>query len=305
MFHEMYKKELQRLEKDFLHTLRQKKIINPGAGIPMGLNKEANWDNQLSIFKYGTAAAKPDSWEVDFAEVPTLMAVLPGNAVLVVGNGMEPVARDGQWALLADEQTEVEEGDLVAVKCVDNSKLLRRISSHGEEWILKAINPNDPKPDFCVPKTESSLRKVLGVLFDPQRSGRNNNSDKPVEWCPRGDFDIKWLKKLAGVQVLEDSLDPIARDGQHVLIDQTEGHSYSEVKNGDLAVIDSSTEGIGRVIKRVYHHDLGCILTSPNQVDPHPPLLIPRDELDKAKFWVLKGVLFESIDLSDEYTQVD
>ncbi len=294
-FHELYKLELSRLEKEFVHSRRKNVINNPVKSF-IQLPENSRWESNIEIGFFGSAAAKSERWEIEIAEDSAKMAILPGGAVLCTGTSLEPVARFGQWILLAEETREIRDGDLVAATCVNNDKLLRRITSNGDEWILKGINPIHPVPDICTSKSNVAPRVIAGVLFYPYKPSKDRSSSSISEWCPRDDFQVSELSKLAGVKVKESSLDPIARDGQHVLIDNSEAGSLNDVRNGDIAVIDSQISGIGRVVKRVYHHNGGCLLLSPNPVDPHPPLEIQAEQIYEARFWIVRGVLFDSIE---------
>lgn len=297
-FHHLYEKELARLERDFVHS-RRKTVISTSVEQFSQLPSASGWDSSLEISFFGSAAAKSEMWEINFAEVQSTTSLLPGNAVLCCNNSLEPVARAGQWILLADDEAEIRDGDLVAADCTNNDRVLRRITSNGDQWILKSINPIHPIPDICIPKSDVAPRRVTGVLYEPAKNTGTNSLRHAIEWSPRNDFDVGWLSKLAAVKVVESSLDPIARNGQYVLIDNSQAGEFNDVRDGSLAVIDSEIDGIGRVIKRVYHLDGECLLLSPNSVDPHAPLKISAEKLHEARFWVVRGVLFDTDELQD------
>jgi SOS-response transcriptional repressor LexA len=117
-----------------------------------------------------------------------------------------------------------------------------------------------------------------------------------VEWSPRADFQVDWVQQLSTVHVEGRSLDPIARSGQKVLIDTEPVADYRQIANGTIAVVESNVHGIGCVIKRVYHIENSCVLTSVNPVEPHPPKVVSEGQLATARFWKVRGVLFESIE---------
>jgi SOS-response transcriptional repressor LexA len=204
------------------------------------------------------------------------------------------VAKRGQWVLLAADDVACNDGDLVAATCASGDLLLRRIWSNGDSWTFEAINAVRPVNSVIAPKVDSAVRKIVGVLYEPSRRAKSITGDTIREWQHRADFQVAWLENLASVYVEGTSLDPIARAGQRVLIDRQPAHDHSHVRNGELAVVDTNVDGIGRVIKRVYHLGDECILISPNPVDPHSPEILTKAQLVEAKFWIVCGVLFET-----------
>ncbi len=285
--------EFDRLERLRRHSQRHTAISSslvPFVQIP----DEACWDESIQVVEYGRAAAREESWVVDVADDPSVMFLRAGNAVLVAADTLDPVAKRGQWVLLAHEEVSCKDGDLVSASCVSGDRLLRRIWSSGENWTLQSINPVEPVADVTVPKTEVMPRKIVGVLYEPRRTIGVCCDVTITEWQPRSDFQVAWFSNFAAVIVEGRSLDPIARAGQKVLIDKEPASDYRTVKNGDLAVIETNVDSIGRVIKRVYRMQDNCVLISPNPVERHPPELLNRQQLSRAKFWGVQGVLFES-----------
>lgn len=249
---------------------------------------------ELDVF--GRAAAKGESWVVDVPGDLGVTSVPSGAAVLVTSDALDPVAKRGQWVLLAAEDVSCNDGDLVAVMCASGERLLRRIWSSGDNWTFQSINSVRPIKSFVAPKVDSAPRKIVGVLYQQHPSPGSSTDATMKEWQPREDFQVNWVKNLASVFVEGSSLDPIARAGQRVLIDKEPTTDHRNVTNGDLAVVDTKIDSIGRVIKRVYHRGEYCVLTSPNPVDPHPPEMLNETQLVEAVFWIVRGVLFESND---------
>ncbi|HUG68715.1 MAG TPA: hypothetical protein VMM76_13250, partial [Pirellulaceae bacterium] len=285
--------EFDRLEWLRLHSQRQAAI--PSSLVPfVNLPIQANWSEPIELVELGRAAAKEESWEVDLQNEPGTTVMGVGSAVLVAADTLDPVAKRGQWLLLAINDGAFHDGDLVAVTCANGAQLARRIWSNGDTWVLQSINPVKPIADVVVPKTESAPRKIIGVLYEPCRPVASSGAAAILEWQPRADFQVKWIKNLASVYVEGSSLEPIARAGQRVLIDNDSATDQRHFRNSDLAVVDTKVDGIGCVVKRAYHHGEDCILTSPNPVDPHPPEILSKSQLLDAVFWIVRGVQFES-----------
>ncbi|MBD3673887.1 MAG: AAA family ATPase [Planctomycetaceae bacterium] len=291
-----FKNELKRLSTVRAHALRDASI--PSAVIQFSqLPDTAIWSG-VQLMKVATAAARNNTWVLEESQGVAVLSVVDGEAIVCATNAIEPVIRFGQWILIAPESELPEDGDLVAVDCVNGDRLVRRIWSSRDDWTLQAINPVEPIPDHTVPKVGSPVRKILGVLYEPLQTTQSSNNNNIIEWQPSNHFNNNVLSSLEGVQVIGESMKPIACPGQHVLIDK-DPIANNEIHNGDLVVADTNDEDIGRVIKRFYRTDNGCVLISPNPVDPHAPETMSEEQMQLANFWKVKGVLFEAHEIED------
>jgi hypothetical protein len=126
---------------------------------------------------------------------------------------LEPIVRAGQWLLAAPEDVIVTDGDLVVAR-VGKRRLLRRAWTDGANWQLASINPVLPGNPIVARRSETPIRKVWGVLYEPLMNG----TDDDDEWQTRDDFDPAWLAPLHTITVEGESLVPLARRGQHVLV---------------------------------------------------------------------------------------
>ncbi|MEW6250863.1 MAG: AAA family ATPase [Planctomycetota bacterium] len=288
-FHE----ELKRLERLRTHELRRASI--PASATPFrGALPGASWTRPITLRLLGRAAARPDSLTIIAEEETSLSALLPGCAVLVAADTLDPVARPGQWVLLAEEDSPVADGDLAAISTDNAGRLLRRIWSEGEEWVLQAVNPVRPIPSVTLRKLDTAVRKIVGVLYEPLRQPRPPQAGAPDEWQPRADFDPSALGRLRTIVVEGHSLDPIARRGQKVLVGERELPGSLTMTRGGLAVIEILDEAVGTVIKRVFPGRDRWVLVSPNPTEPHEPIVLPAAQIRAV--WPLRGVLFESRD---------
>jgi recombinational DNA repair ATPase RecF len=285
--------ERNRLERRRKHALQGSMIPASVTEFPQ-LSASVTWNSDIGLSLIGAAAARSAPWTVDVSDDGDFIVLSPGVAVLVTADTMDPVARRGQWALLAAEDVLPDDGDLVAVSGADKNRYLRRIWSDGENWILQSVNPVDPLPSVLVVKTAASVRRLMGVVYEPLVPV-SPSSGRTTEWLESERFDPDRLAKYRTILVEGDSLRPLAWPGQKVLVDEKYGR-LEDVHAGTLAVVETSSEAIGNVIKRVFPRPDGWILVSPNPVDTiEPDILEPTDILSIR---AVCGVLFETAEPS-------
>lgn len=278
--------ELDRLERLRAHE-RRGRALPASIGGPLGIPDDASWDAPITIRALGRAAARQDSWVCDDSEDSSGLILPLGAAVVARAETLEPVVRAGQWLLVATEDVTVIDGDLVVAK-VGERRLLRRAWTDGANWQLAAINPVRPASPVVAARADTIIRKIWGVVYEPLRAGAADNH----EWQPRADFETAWLTSLRAIAVEGGSLEPQARRGQHVLVAGRESPAETTLDQGGLAVLETSDDGVGNVIKRVYLRDDQWVLVSPNPVETQEPILLPAGAI--VAVWRLRGVLFES-----------
>jgi len=285
------RKELNHLEELRVHSLR-------GLAVPAALIRfeseslRASWSEAFSLRTVGRAAARMGPWTVDLSEDSTQVLVPPGSAVLVASDSLDPVAKSGQWVLLEAEDVEPNDGDLVAARDSDGNRYLRRVWSDGERWVLHAINPVRPTACIISPKRETAVRRITGVVYHPLATpsfaARN---DRIAEWEPSEVLRCETIQNCSAVDVEGDSLTPIARQGQKVLVREGRPPCDLVIPSGSLAVVETLDDNIGNVIKRVFPDQDNWILASCNPVDTVSPLNIPTAQISRV--WPIYGVLFE------------
>ena len=284
-------KELARLDALRIRSLRSTVIdVNT---VPFGkLDSRVTWSKSLTFPLVGSTAAKSNPWSVELSTTGESVQVCSGAAVQVADDSMEPVARFGQWVLLADEGTQLNEGDLVAARDENDGRYLRRLWSDERQWILQAINPNRPAPSLTMTKRLLGIRKIIGVIYSPLGVAKRKAADA-VEWLPCASLDAaKVLKDYRVIEVHGDSLDPIARDGQKLLVDQPLADPLT-CPEGELAVVEFADDAAGSVVKRVFPTKDRWTLVSPNPVDRLSPMIVfPKDI---RAVWIVRGVLFETL----------
>ena len=141
---------------------------------------------------------------------------------------------------------------------------------------------------------DAPLRKIVGVLYEPTAKASRTTS-LLSEWEESGAVDIQaTIRRYHAIDVMGDSIEPLARSGQKVLVDE-KCDDLDNIVSATLAVLQ--TDGaVGNVIKRVYPMDGSWILISPNPVETIDPILLPRKEI--RAIWPVCGVLFETNDES-------
>jgi energy-coupling factor transporter ATP-binding protein EcfA2 len=123
---QMVGKELERLERLRKHRLRGSHV--PATLLPFSrLNERVTWSERLCIPFIGAAAARSNPWVVEMRDESQMLSLSAGAAVLVARDILEPVARYGQWVLLATEDIAPNDGDLVAAEDSGGNRYLRRV----------------------------------------------------------------------------------------------------------------------------------------------------------------------------------
>jgi SOS-response transcriptional repressor LexA len=287
---EILRGELKRL--DALRDRSRRTIAVPATLVAFPeLPEGANWD-PFAVPVIGRAAARSDPWVVDVAEDTFHAAMNAGSLVLVTGESLDPVAKAGQWVMLATDDVTPADGDLVAVADEEGNRLLRRLWSAGDTWVLQPTNPVKPVACRLSPMASSAMRKVVGVVYLGATCLPPAPSGALCEWAPIEAAPTGKLNSLRVIAVEGSSLDPIARKGQWVLV-RDRVANLREVEQGALAAVVTDDERIGNVLKRVYVQGEEVTLVSPNPVDLTPPAVIPLASVREV--WPFAGVLFEGL----------
>lgn len=300
--------ELDRLEALRLRALRSRVLSSPGAPAPateplprLHIGDEAaTWNDPIVLSVIGRAAAQTHGCVVDLSEAPWNTSLPPGGAVFVAGETLAPIARLGQWALLAEMAAELSDGDLAAVFDRAGNRFLRRVWSAGDVWLLEAVNPLANVPPASVRKCECVVRKVSGVSYGPQRDSTRGSGRLIHEWLPRQDFPPTQLIGCLGIKVAGTSLEPIAADRQFVLVGRKIEGRFDAVRKGGLFVVETDDDRVGNVIKRVFPHERHWLLVSPNPIEPRDPIPLAKNKIRAV--WPVGGVLFNVVDLESDST---
>jgi energy-coupling factor transporter ATP-binding protein EcfA2 len=248
------------------------------------------WDDPVELTLIGYAAAKSRGCVVTLAEDPEQLSLPPGVAVLIASDVLSPTLPVGGWALLGDEVAAIRDGDLVAAIDQADCKYLRRVWSVGEKWVLTADNTISGIQPAILRKCASSLRKIVGVLYQPTRIPSPTKRSDPREWQPHGGLPLSDFARYSGIGIEGSSLVPLALHGQTLLVGPPIT-STGEVGSGRLLVVETQDDAVGNVVKFVYPQDKVWVLTSPNPLEPREPITVATDEVRSARPVI--GVLFE------------
>jgi len=273
-----------------LKALRKRKMGGRIITITLSNTTTFTFNESLQIKHIGRAAARPESWVVDEAEQETNVIIQKCACVRVTGHTFDPIARCGQCILLSESDDIPADGDLVVGESSEQGKYLRRISFDDESAFLYSINPLKITAPLQVDRKTLSLHRVIGVLYEPCRhcNGEGVNGN---EWHPCNNIDPSYFENKKMIAVEGDSMEPIARKGQKVLVEEGMSPQDCTIESGGLAVIETDDESVGNEIKRVYPKENNWILVSANPLEPYTPDIIPIKNIKKV--WPLKGVIFE------------
>lgn len=239
-------------------------------------------DKRLEI--KGAAAAATGGVGISWLEDDSIL-LREHPAVRIVADVLAPVALHGQVVLLDPEGTPPEESDLVVVETRDGQRLVRRYWVHDDIPYLESVNPNSPSRPAFVTDGECRMRRIVGVLYcqPSTRSAANAIG----EWTQVGNVSRRLLAGLFGVRVSGTSMEPIARDGQIVLVQQED--ASTTLANGELACVDA--EETEAMIKRCRPGDQEWVLTAINSTVIEDPIVL--DSQNIRHVYRLAGVLFE------------
>jgi SOS-response transcriptional repressor LexA len=242
--------------------------------------KKERINKNLSVIRAAAAAHNATGIEWNVADEYPLNGC---PVVQVCTDVIEPIALVGQYLLLDWEDREAKNGDIVVVETEDKRKYIRRIWKNSDDAvILEGTNPTKPSEPVFIATGKCKLRRVVGVLYDEPTTVDQNG-----EWSLRG-IGEKWFDDIVGIRVKGTSLEPLARDGQIVLVKKKD---IKANLSNDMLVCASITD-IGDVIKRHFVKSEQCVLCAINQTEREVPIVVNVSQIQQA--YALKGVIFET-----------
>jgi SOS-response transcriptional repressor LexA len=270
--------EIKRFKELYNHALLDRRR---GLGVVLEISefKEDKINRTLSLVRKAAAAHNAEGIEWDINED---YAIENCPVVQVCSDIIAPIALPGQYLLLDWENREPANGDLVVVETSDKEKYIRRIwRKENGIVILEGANPTIPYDPVYITSGTCTIRRIVGILYDQSPITTPND-----EWSLRGVND-SWFDSIVGVQVKGTSLEPVARNGQIILIKKQD----VKVKITDDMLACVSIRDIGEVIKRCFIKGSQCVLCAINPNEREIPIVADLDSIQHA--YVLKGVIFE------------
>jgi hypothetical protein len=201
---------------------------------------------------------------------------------LITHDALSPVLNSGQYALIGGHGTPLRDADLALIQGPDGSRYARRYWNDGQRIYLEGLNDVRPVKPVTLSNGIQEGARVLGVLFDgPSLAARRAGE----EWVPMVADASGLLGGAFGVRVSGGSMDPVAKDGEIVLVSQVDPES---VEPGSLACVD--IDEVGAVLKRCYRSAGNWILCPIGPASTEAPIIAPSETV--LHVYRLVGVLF-------------
>ncbi len=273
------------LEIDRFKKLYRHKLLDRSVPVQVAVNTLSigNAIPQLNLPIVGKAAAGEHGSIISW-ESGTHLDLSGCETAMVKMHTLDPIARLGQILLLDPIPLPPSDGDLVIVRTESGEKLARRHWHLGPSRHLETANPTLPHPPHYLKSGEHEIRRIVGVLFDGHKCQESTNGE---EWVALQKLPKGTLDGLQGIAVDGTCLEPIARDGQTVIVGKDV--DWDAIRPGDLVCVDLHNDT--SFIKRVYLNDKNIILCPVNPVDIEHPILTNKDSVKCIR--PLAGVLFE------------
>jgi len=272
--------EIWRFKQLYNHALAGRKI-GDSDGIVINLASFKNQCVDKSIHVVHEAAAAHNGQGIDW-DTNEKYSLKEYSIIQVCSDIISPIAQCGQYVLLGSTEVEPDNGDLVSFEAPDSQKYLRRFWRDSDGTIiLEGANPTKSFKPIRINSGRCNIRRIVGVLYKQDQPSCND-----AEWSLSG-FADSWFNDTVGIRIKGTSLEPIARDGQIILIKKQD--IKTAIRDDMLACV--SIEGVGDVIKRCHVKDSQLILVAINPNEREVPIVTKIESIQQA--YELKGVLFE------------
>jgi len=284
--------------------LRALHAAEPDCALPEGYSPEVS---SLRLHIVGRAAALTDGRvadgrvELDFSAGAQNHLVLGRHfAYRLNAATLEPVARKGDL-LLVKEAGEPSVRSLVVARCEDRvvARRFEVADNHSDLAVLTAqsVNPRQIASPIVVKKATLELHKVVGVLFDFS----SFNPIQPGEVCDCGGESVisRYATEIRGlVEVVGDSAEPIALDGQMLMIGAAVSASDALAQLDGRPVIASNIAD-ERYFKRLRCGEEGAVILESLEISGDFSAVVLTHntgaETDLKEVWPVHGVLFERL----------
>jgi hypothetical protein len=273
--------EIDKLKGLYKHDLLARAIAGSATTVPLSLPRRIP---QGSIDIRGRAAAASNgvgiTWIEDVVGERKELQV-----VLVTHDALEPVIKSGQYALVDGTGMPPQESDLAVIHAQDGSNYARRYWSDIAGIYLVGLNDVRPARPVTLTHGIHQAARIMGVLFDGPTSLVMRTPGS--EWVAVTDDPNKLMKDTFGVRVTGASMDPVAKDGDIVLVRSV---NPALITTGSLACVD--IDEVGVVLKRCYRSGGTWILCPIGPASAEEPIITSSDRI--LNVFQLSGVLFAS-----------
>lgn len=190
---------------------------------------------------------------------------------------------------------------LVVARCEDRvvARRFEVADNHSDLAVLTAqsVNPRQIASPIVVKKATLELHKVVGVLFDFS----SFNPIQPGEVCDCGGESVisRYATEIRGlVEVVGDSAEPIALDGQMLMIGAAVSASDALAQLDGRPVIASNIAD-ERYFKRLRCGEEGAVILESLEISGDFSAVVLTHntgaETDLKEVWPVHGVLFERL----------
>jgi len=205
---------------------------------------------------------------------------------------LEPVASVGDVLLLSNDLPPTH-NSLVVCEVVGESRARRYSELPGGTAVLvaSAVNPRETRRAIVVASGSDAARKVIGIVYRCGWAAPSSTESEVTALENLASLDALLAESEGLVRVVGESAEPIALDGQHLIIGKAiatkgllprfDGKPIVAVKSDDA------------IFKRLRLTKAGIVLESIDISGRHPPVVLADDELLGIEFRPVIGVVFD------------
>ncbi|HEY5236957.1 MAG TPA: AAA family ATPase [Rhizomicrobium sp.] len=207
---------------------------------------------------------------------------------------LEPVAEVGDL-LLVSHGLPPTHNSLVVCEAIGVNRARRYSELAGGSGtaalVASAVNPRETRRTIVIAPGSEGARKVIGVVFRCDWDVPPVSENEVVNFESKAALERLLAESEGLVRVVGESAEPIALDGQHLIIGKAIGTKALLAKfDGKPIVAVKSDDAI---FKRLRLTKVGIVLESIDISGRHPPVVINDNELGGIEFRPVLGVIFD------------
>lgn len=271
------------------HSAEVKKIPLRILGRAAALTDGKLADGMIEMDDYGEANVKK-------------ITLAQHSAYRLLSGTLEPVANIGDILIVKEGAKATANSFVVAT--TEQKIFARRLEfaeNHSDVIVLiaQANNPRKIAAPVIAQQSTFELRKVVGVIYDDHHFVAGSSGNEVGEIGGTSALSHLLSGKLGLVEIVGDSAEPIALDGQFIVVTDPLSQAENFAGFSGKPVIVEDREG-HRYFKRLQTTSEGSIvLESLDASGEHGPIIMHSpgdDELDQnviVRIWPVAGILFE------------